>query len=571
MIKEIFLPEKIGSQRIIAQRIVGLSLHENAVRLALIHAKRHKTIVETLKEELLENGTEDTYADRAALAIKKLLASTKDYHYIRVCIPASIVVFKELQLQFSDPEKIRMVLDYEIETMLPFSIDEAIVDFIITKSQKNQSAQVLVAAIRSQDLQTHLAIYEKAEINPAHVTIDLFALYGLYQQIPEYYSLPNATALVEVGQDTTRIAFVQNGQLRLTRYIQRGLTTVFGHIAEETGMSIENIASKLHGQSFSNIGDETLVRALQKHLVLLLNEIQFTLNSFSLKLNFYEAVNKIIFTGNIPDIANLMTFCSDTLQIPCEIFDCQKLFLISNVKNKVRDRIPHWGDFAVTLGTAMPSVEQNAFDLRRKQFAFQRHSLLVRQLGTIFIIVLIMFSVIGIKGYLDISKLSTEAKNFELREINRIKAENIFTRDQFPKKPTLAGVIRESEKVIQGKLELWAPFAQQRMRPLELWLELTRIINKRQFDVTIKDLICTTQEKGWEKEKDGSTRKDAGLPKIEVEGLFKSKTGDHFVDFTLLENRFKDSLLLKIIEPIDASPAPDGGVNFVVRMRMKDK
>lgn len=33
------------------------------------------------------------------------MIQVKSYDQIRVCIPASLVVFKELQLQFSDPEK----------------------------------------------------------------------------------------------------------------------------------------------------------------------------------------------------------------------------------------------------------------------------------------------------------------------------------------------------------------------------------------------------------------------------------------------------------------------------------
>ena len=62
-----------------------------------------------------------------------------------------MVIFKDLTLQLSDPDKIRMVLDYEIEPMLPFSIHDATIDFIVTKTQKDpQQTTVLVAAIRNQ-------------------------------------------------------------------------------------------------------------------------------------------------------------------------------------------------------------------------------------------------------------------------------------------------------------------------------------------------------------------------------------------------------------------------------------
>ncbi len=568
MIKEIFLPEKIGTHRILAQHIVGLALHDDAVRLALVYAKRHKNILEFLKEEKIEAGPAETYTDRAAQAIKKIIGTISAYNYVRICIPASIVIFKELQLQFSDPEKIRMVLDYEIETMIPFAINEAIVDFIITKTSKDQGTQVLVAAVRSQDLQAHLSIYEKAGVDPAHITIDLFSLYGLFQQIPQYHSLPNAVALVEFSHENTRVAFIQDGQLRLTRYIQRGMASITKFISDETKLSPEEVEKKLAAAGLYGLNDEVLARSMQKHFVLLLNEVQFTLNSFSLKLNYYEGISKVLFTGYVHTIPNFMEFCSNTIQLPCEIFDCKKLFDTKHIKNKVKSPIDHWNIFTNALGAAIPSPAQELFDLRRKQFAFQRHSLLVKQLAMAVFIIIAMLTGIGIKGFIDLHKLSNEARMFELREINRIKTEDIFTKEQFPRNASLATVVREAERIVRDKLDVWAPFAQQRMRPLDLWLELTRIINRKQFDVSIKEIVFTTQERNWEKEKDGSPKKDAGIPKLEVEGIFKSKTGDHFVDFIPLENRFRDSTILKVIEPIETTPAD--GVNFSVRMRLKE-
>ncbi len=574
MIKEIFLPEKIGSHRILAQNIIGLSLHEDSVRLALVYAKRGKTVVEDLITEPIQDGPEDTFADRAAQAIKKAVSRVKKYQRIRICIPASMVIFKELQLQFKDPEKIRMVLDYEIETMLPFAIEDAVVDFIITKSKKDEpGAQVLVAAVRNQDLEQYLTIFEKAEIEPSSITIDLFSIYGLYQQIPEYKNLPHATALVDVGMHATRIAFVQHGQLRLTRYIQRGLGSIIKLMSEETKIPAPDIEQKLLRGGIRALGDDALIKAAQKHFVLLLNDIQFTLNSFSLKLNFYEGITKVLFTGYVSNIADFMTFCSDTMQIPCEVFNCKKIFENKTVKNKIKHPVDEWHLFAMAMGTALPPLEQDAFDLRRKQFALQRHGLIGKQLATASVLTIFMLLSLCVKGYFDLHGLQSQIDAIEQREVNRIKSEGIFPKNQFPKNPTLANVVRDGERIVRDKLTIWAPFAQQRMRPLSLWFEVTRIINKKQFDVTIKEVVFTTQAKGWERERGTGTKPDAGIPKVEIDGFFSSKTGNHFVDFATLESRFKDSALLRVCEPetqhLEATTA-EGGVNFEVRMKARE-
>lgn len=571
MIKEIFLPEKIGSYRILTQRYIGLSVHHDLVRLAVVNAKHNKTVIEQVLAEKIEDGSADTFTDRAAQAIKKAIFRIKKYDQIRVCLPASLVIFKDLVLQFTDEAKIRMVLEYEIEAMLPFATKEAVVDFIITKVQKDpQQAHILVAAVRMQDLQNQLSMYAQAEIEPTSITIDLFALYGLYQQIPEYKNLPHAVALVEFGAYTTRIAFIQNGQLRLARYIQRGIVTILNLISQEAKISYDDLFKKIMASGLHNLNNDELTRIVQQHFVLLLNDIQFTLNSFSLKLNFYDGVSKILFTG-FTQIPDFMKFCSDTMQIPCEIFDCSKLFENKRIKNKIERPIENLVDFAVALGTAIPSIEQSNFDLRRKQFAYRRHGLMVKQLATACGITLIMLIILGVKGYIDLHRLAQQAQQLEQREINRLKSENIFPKEQFPKKATLPIVVREAEKIVREKMEIWAPFSQQRMRVLTLWLELTRMVNKKAFDVTIKEVIFTTEEKGWEREKDGGIKKDLGVQKVEIEGLFKSKTGDHFVDFMGLENRFKESTMLKLIGPLtETTPAPDGGVNFVIKMKLKD-
>jgi Tfp pilus assembly PilM family ATPase len=571
MIKEIFLPEMIGTRRILAQRIVGITCHETNVTLALVYAKYNKNSIDVLKKEALAPGSEEDFTERAAQALKQLMTNIKSYDLIRACIPASIVVFKELQLQFSDPEKIRMVLDYEIETMLPFSINEAVIDFIITKKQPDQkTTQILVAAVRSQDLQKHLSIYEKAGIDPAAITIDLFALYSLYQQIPEYRTLPNASALVEFDDQTTRVTLVQEGQLRLTRYIPRGIATVLKLISDETLLPINDILKKITDHGLRSMGDETLTRIVQKHFVLLLNEIQFTLNSFSLKLGFYDGVGKILFTGQGHNIPDLMTFCSDTMQIPCEFFDCKKLFGDNRFKDKVKDNINDWTQYSTALGVAMPSPDQYYFDLRRKQFAFHHKNIVIKQIITAGALTLAIFAAIGINGYLDIARLTSRAHTFETKEIERLRSENILTPAQIAQKTALVGIVKEAERVIQQKYETWAPLIQRPMQPLELWLEITRIINRRQFDVAIKEVTFTTQEKQWGRTEAEADKIDIGIPKVEIEGIFRSKNGDHFTAFASFENRFKESNVLRPVEAIEPTPAPDGGVDFAAKLILKE-
>ncbi len=560
MIAEIFLPEKIGQRRLIARRIVGITIQEDNVKIACVYAKSSKTIIELLNNQPIEAGPEETYTKRAADAVKKIMAPLKRYHQIRAAIPASIVTFKELQVPFIDPEKIRMVLGYEIESMLPFSVDEAVIDFIITKEDTSkQSAQLLVAAVRYQDLQSVLDVYKQANIEPTSITIDLFSAYGLYQQIPDYKSIPNASALVDVGAMSTRIAFLQSGELRLTRSIPRGMTNVIKGISDELGITIEDVQKKLqiHGIAVSN--DEAYNRVAQKHFINFFNDIQFTLNSFSIKLNFYEGIGKLLFIGKIINIQGLMKFSSDTLQIPCEAFDCKKLLTTRNIKNDINDTMIDWSSYTVALGTANPSVQQAAFDLRRKMFVLARHSIIAKQVITTALILVTLLGTIGFNGYLQLNTLKDAVNNANNAAVVQLKA--ILPKEKQAKKLTLAAMVKEAEKVLNEKSDLWSSFSSEhRMNPLTILLEITTIIEKHLSEVNIIEVNMNTKEKGE--------------IRVSVEGFFKSKRGSgfHFSDWAPLEARFKESTFFTLVEDtINTTPAEEKGIRFPVKLKINTK
>lgn len=560
MITEIFLPEKIGAKRLITQRIIGIAIQEEEVKVTSVYAKSSKTIIEALAQQAIEPGTEETYTKRAAEAVKKIMANFKHYHQLRAAIPAAIVTFKELQVPFCDPEKIRMILEYEIESMLPFSINEAVVDFIITKEGKDQQpSQLLVAAVRNQDLQAVLDIYTAANIEPTSITIDLFAAYGLYQQITDYKSIANASALVDVGALSTRIAFLQSGELRLTRSIPRGISTVIKGISEELAIPLEDVQKKLqlHGISISN--DETYNRVAQKHFINFFNDIQFTLNSFSIKLNFYEGIGKLLFIGKVINIHGLMKFSSDTLQIPCEAFDCKKILATSGIKNTIKNNMIDWSSYSVALGTALPPEQQAFFDLRRKGFTLVQYTRIAKQCITIILILVTLLGTIGFTGYMQLNTLQDAVNTANNKAMTQLKT--MLPKEKQNKKMTLAIMVKEAEKVLNEKSELWASFsASHRMNPLAILLEITTILEKHLNEVTIVEVNMNNKEKGE--------------IHVSIDGFFKSKrgSGSHFNDWAPLELKIKESPSFTLLEdPINTAPAEEKGIRFPVKLKIKNK
>lgn len=557
MIQEIFLPEKTKTRRLIAQRIIGISIEEDTVSAAQIYATSTTTNIEKLYEEAIPPGAPDRYIERASQVVNTILSKFSKYDQIRIAIPSAIVTFKELTLPFMDVDKIRMVVEYEVEPLLPFSMNEAVVDFIVTNQDKEkQTSQILVAAVRKQDLTTIFDIYQQVEIDPDVITVDLFALYGLYLQIPEYKNLQHATALIEIGATSTSVAFLLHGQMRLIRNIAKGIDTVADHVAQDTGRKKSEIIKTLTDFGTQKPDDPAYNQAAQKYLTTFLNDIQFTINSFSLKLNFYEETSKLLFIGKGSQIKNLTDFASTLLQIPCENFSCNKLFKTKLFKNKTKQVAGNWTQYAPALGSAITYDPHEEFDLRKKEFAKTHYPLANKQIVVAGLLVITIFALIGIRGFWQISNLSTQVTQRERRAVSQLK--KVFPPGSPSlRKKRLSSLMKDATREIEQYQEAWAPFLQENLKPLEILQDLTQIIDRRTFNIAVEKITVAGDEHG--------------VPLVELSGIFRSRPGESFADYQKFLMFFEQNSKLLAIKEHDEDLAEDGGVKFILNLKIKDK
>ena len=557
MMRNILLPEKIGTRRLFALRVLSIMIQEDSVRGSIVLLKPNAAVVQKLLDFPFGQSSNNAPVRSLQEALTALIAAAGKIDDIRVVIPATMTIIKELEVPFVDSEKIRMVIGYEIEPLLPFSLEEAIVDFIVTKSNKDLlSSQILVVAIRKQDLAAILEPYEQNGIKVKTVIIDLFATYGLYQKISTYHDLPGSTALVDVGLQGTRITFLQNNQLKLTRYITKGLNFILNHISEEIGASKEEVLKHLQEDGINALDSQSMLeKTMQKHLINFFNEIQFTLNSFSLKLNYYEGVSKILFVGSVANIPHLMEFSTELLQIPCELFNPQKIFEGKGIKNNTPVSTTGWELFVNPLGATLGPIEFENFNLRRHEFALFDIELGLQQLFTGCFLLLLTFGVIGFMGYSQISELRSTTQALEADQADRLRA--LLARKDRARTMSLQALFRKIEDLVKEKKSLWEPFGQARIKPLELLLEVTQTFDKKQFKLDVEEFNLS--------------EKEPGNPIIELSGYFKSDLGmgSNFREWMQLEDRIKESPLLTLVEPPSTIPAAEKGIKFDVKLQKK--
>ena len=584
MILNLFLPEKIQGIRLITKRIIALGLHGDRVSLVKITAKHKQTIIENISQEQIKAGSTETFPKRASNAIKKIMQDVTQYDQLRIAIPASKAVFKSMFIPLTDIDKIRLVVENEVEDQLPFSIDNAIIDFVITK-KSDDGCQIMVSAVRKEELKETIHIYELANIFPTQITIDLFALYDLYRLIPTYNNITDGSAIIDIGHNFTRIAFLQDGQLSLIRNLPKGLSLIAEQVSKDCNLEYNivleqiktgfNKPDKEYPDSLNpdSLNPDSLnPDSLEKHLISYLNDIQFTLNSFSLKLAFYKEIKKIFFT-NLSSQSNITKVASKILQTPCEVFDVTKAFEIPDIKNNTKKMVKNWNDYTRALSIALASKQAHEPNFMQKSFSYHDIPMIRNQIKSAILILIITISSISMIGYFHIKNLSLSINERELTETNSLKKllqkgrsstkdpVTLNYIDRALKSANFAALIRQTDNLVKTEGRAWLDLDKLKINPLENMLAITNLIDIKKFNVTIEEITITPN-------KDGKSS-------INVSGIFQSKEEgkdwEKFVQFKQKLKKDSKGLKLDLISVDDSTRDDDVGVKFVLKFKYREK
>ncbi len=555
MIKQIFLPEFINKKRLYSQTIASFYIDENNIYCIKAFASRNQIVIKkAITRPFPLGGKQET--------LLNLKTEIGKFDQAYITIPTNYVILKEIEIPFLEEDKIKMVLDYEIESQLPFSLQESTIDFIITSQNKSEKkTNILVAAVRNKDVEPILNIYEKAGIDPTKITLDLFSIFDLYNQIAEYKNIKKPSAIIDIGLTSTRIVLIENNVIKFTRVLSKGLQNIIKNIAKDMNTSAEKINEQILKLGLSESTDENYNKISQKYFFDFFNDIQFTLNSFSLKLSQKRAIGKIVFSGRYSHLKNLDDYGTNLLQINCETLDCNKIFNNNYFINQTEKNKIDWNKYIVPLASIIQSETFISFNLRRKALESKQNKILLKQLITSIILTSFIFLSILIIGSIRLYNLSNQKKEIENTEKQKIL--KIFPKEyKLPKNLTFKALINKAGRIVSEKLEMWGTFENTKFKALTILEELTNIMDKRQFDITVEEISIYEEDE---------------IAKIEVEAIFRSKTGnDHFAYFKELEKRFEESKILKPWDPqtgLDPKPYEDTGfqgIRFTAKLKLKE-
>ncbi|MFI5332883.1 MAG: pilus assembly protein PilM [Candidatus Babeliales bacterium] len=487
MIRNIFLPEHVGTYYLFPKRIVGFDIGKTHIHATQIYLKGRQVTIEKCIEVALENGSVSMYNERVAAALVTIAQQLDRYDAIHTSLSSSLVIFKELTIPFIGRDKVAMVADFEVEPLLPFALADAVIDCIITQENKTEkTSKVLVAATQKVHVDEHLQLFQEAGLTVQQIIVDLFVLYGTYLQIPSYSKLEGGVALIDIGSYTTTIGYIHNGQLRLIRSLPKGVATIAKSISDELDVSASEALESIMRYGLERYDNPAYTKTMNNALTSFWQEIAFTLNSFTALDQ--APLTRIVLLGGGADIKGLPAFVTTQAQTPCELMRINELLHTATISIVGKNNIPFRS--ILSLSSALPSPVIQNFNLQPKIVTKASDaSLLNKQLICAAILSLMMLISFGVFSFLQLHTLNTAVDEYQQEAVEALK-------HQFPKALSDVGnledAVEQSTLQVKREEELWFSFANP-MRPsfLTYLLELTSKIDKRDLGFTIDKLTIT--------------------------------------------------------------------------------
>lgn len=198
---------------------LGLELTLSELRGALLAYKQNRPTLERIfkipiDQEHLAHPVKLLYTEKEEkelflLSHKSLTVSA---------ITSSDVLIRDLEVLLSKEKDIDQVLDFQTEPLLPYPIEEAIVDRIFIK-KSNEKTLLTIASVKKEHLQAHLEHWHAIKVEPEVVSCIPAALAAFSEQFmlheEPYFAL-------HLGEFESSCCLIQKGALLSTQAYKWG-------------------------------------------------------------------------------------------------------------------------------------------------------------------------------------------------------------------------------------------------------------------------------------------------------------------------------------------------------------
>lgn len=309
-------------------------------------------------------------------------------------INAGNISYQNLVMPFKDPKKIKQTLPFEMEALVPFPIDDLIIDFNIVKS--NEQSEILAVSAKKALISEYLETLKPLGVSPA--LIDVRCVPTALCLLSLAGTLDNGL-VIDIGLNKTTVLLFLEKRITLIR-----------NASHANGIETLSPSKGIEAPPYEKI------EAISKSIGLYLKN---TLRSFSLRMKKDINPEKAFITGIGSQYPGITDILSGHLGIPVEKINISRdkgIRMDLNISGKWN---PALMDGALSLALR-ETKKDHGFNLRKDEFEAKKNFFkMIKELKkagiAILIIVIFLMFDLGIDYYLVKKRYeAAEQRNAEL-------------------------------------------------------------------------------------------------------------------------------------------------------------
>lgn len=266
-------------------------------------------------------------------AVKSLFEECKiDADRIITAMPGQYISSRIMTYNFSDPVKIEAAIYSEIEDLVPFNLDDMILDQQILGTV-DQRTFTLVVLTKKEFLGNFLETLKGIGIDPKLIDVDSLSFYNL----SPFMSMEKGKVygIVDLGHEKTSVCLVQDNVLRMFRSINLGGRYITEFIARDMQISYEE-AERLKHEVSTVLTEDFPTEKMSSKQVEIAERITLASKSIARELSrtLYafktwekSPIERVFLSGGTSLIKNMDHYLETQLFVPSTVLDLQNTTL----------------------------------------------------------------------------------------------------------------------------------------------------------------------------------------------------------------------------------------------------
>jgi len=345
--------------------LVGVDISSSVVKILELNQKGDKYSVEAYAVEplplnaVVEGKILDN--DEVAGAIKRAIkrSGTKAKH-IAVAVSANSAITKTISYPADLSERgIEEQIMMEAESLIPYPLEEVRLDFeVLGPSESDVDAvDVLLAASRSENVDTRLDVVEKAGLEAKLVDVEAYTMENAFTLISRQLTNHGqglTVAVVDIGATVTTLYVFVDGKIVFTREQTFGGNMLTEDIERHYGMSYQEAgrAKKEH-----NLPDDYGLKVLEPFKQAMTTTVTRALQFFFSASTQYQSIDHVVLAGGCASIQGVDAMIAEEIGTTTSVANPFADMTVNQHKVKVQALSNDSPSMLIACGLALRSFD----------------------------------------------------------------------------------------------------------------------------------------------------------------------------------------------------------------------